>query len=95
MAGLLSCLLKHATRPETSGYCPDCGVTDFFKNQSPLGQLIRDKDMLLASHVQTQFAKLMLTGNADARPEEINWQRVHDNWDLPFQKPRRAKRQSR
>ncbi len=84
-------LLRAATTPEISGYCPDCGTTDFFKNHSPFGQIIEfrgkeGKAMLLDPRVQMQFAGLLRTGKADAKPEEINWQAVHDNWDLPFQK---------
>ena len=86
-------LLKHATRLEMSGYCPDCAVTDFFKNRSHLAELMEmnpiGKKMLLDPRVQQQFADILQAGNADAQPQEINWQRVHDNWELPFQKPRK------
>jgi len=89
-------LLKKATKPETSGYCPDCAVTDFFKNRSHLAELMTlnpvGKQMLLDPRVQQQFAGLLQTGKADASPAEINWQRVHDNWDLPFPKPKRVSR---
>jgi hypothetical protein len=90
-------LLRHATHPETAGYCPDCATTDFFKNHSPFGQIIEfhgnaGKAMLLDPRVQQQFASLMQTGKADASPDEINWQRVHDNWNLPFAKVQRKRR---
>lgn len=89
-------LLKHATKPETSGYCPDCGVTDFFKHHSPLAMLMEGnpagKQMLLDVRVQRQFAGLLQAGKADAKPSEINWQRVYDNWDLPFVKARKKRR---
>jgi len=89
-------LLKHATRPETSGFCVDCAVTDFFKNRSPLAELLSmnplGTKMLLDPRVQKQFAGLMQAGNADAKPEEINWQRVVENWDLPFPTKRRKAR---
>lgn len=89
-------LLKRATRPETSGFCVDCAVTDFFKNRSHLAELLATNPlgtkMLLDPRVQEQFARLMQAGNADAKPEEINWQRVVENWALPFpKKPRRAR----
>jgi hypothetical protein len=89
-------LLRHATKPETSGYCPDCGVTDFFKHHSPLAQLMEmnpaGKAMLLDPRVQQQFAGLLQAGDADAHPGEINWQSVHDNWELPFPGARKAKK---
>lgn len=37
-------------------------------------------------HVQEQFAAIMSTGGADASPEEIDWDEVIANWDLPFPK---------
>ena len=87
-------LLKHSTEP--SGYCVECGVTDFFKNHSQLAMLMEmnpaGKQMLLDPRVQQQFAGLMQTGKADAKSEEINWQRVHDNWDLPFPKVRKSRK---
>jgi|SRR5579884_1147123 len=88
-------LLKHATRPETSGYCIDCGVADFMKNHTQLARIMEmnplGKQMLLDPRAQQQFAALMREGKADARPEEINWQRVYDNWELPFKKARRKR----
>ena len=82
-------LLKAATRPETSGYCADCATTDFLQNQRPhLAELMasnpQGKHMLLDARVQAQFAQVMQAGHADARPEEINWQRVVDLWEMPF-----------
>jgi ribosomal protein S27AE len=90
-------LLKHATKPETSGFCPDCGVTDFFKHHSPLAMLMEQnplggKKMLLDVRVQEHFSKLLEAGNADASPQEINWQRVYDNWELPFPKVSKRKK---
>jgi len=91
-------LLRHATNPEISGWCPDCAVTDFMKNRSQLSILMEmnptGKQMLLDPRVQQQFAKLMQTGRADAKPEEINWQRVHDNWDLPFAKAAKSRKRT-
>ncbi len=90
-------LLKHATAPQTSGYCLDCAVTDFLQNQYPhFAELIsarpEGKTMLLDERVQAQFARIMQSGNADARLEKINWQRVVDNWELPFAGSGRAGR---
>ena len=88
-------LLKSATKPETRGYCPDCAVTDYFKHHSMLAQLMGmnpvGKAMLLDPRAQQQFAGIMQAGKADARPEEVNWQRVHDNWELPFEKSKRKR----
>lgn len=88
-------LLRRATRPDTSGYCPECGVIDFFKHHSMLGEIIDGRGeeghkMLLDERVQRQFAGLMQTGKADLPASHINWQRVVDLWDLPF--PQRGKK---
>lgn len=84
-------LLRHST--VASGYCPDCAVADFLQNQSQLAQLMEinpvGKQMLLDPRVQQQFAGLLTTGQADAAPAEINWQRVYDNWELPFKGKKR------
>jgi len=82
-------LLKHATKP--SGWCADCATTHFLQN-SPMGRLIDDPQKLLSPHVRLQFAKVMLAGGADALPTELNWQRIVDNWNMPFKKPSRRKR---
>jgi len=92
-------LLRKATKPETSGFCPECGVTDFYKNQYPhLTELMMSnpmgKAMLLDPRVQEQFAKVMQAGNADLKPDEINWQRVHDNWELPFPLRKRGRKRA-
>lgn len=91
-------LLKKATKPETSGFCPECAVAHFFQVVSPFGQIIAGnpagKEMLLAPHVQQQFAGLMQSGNADLKSEEINWQRVHDNWELPFPSRKRGRKKA-
>jgi hypothetical protein len=91
-------LLKHATKPETSGYCLDCAVADFMQNRSHLAEMMamnpHGKQMLLDARVQQQFAAVMQAGQADARPEEINWQRVYEHWELPFPKVRKARKRS-
>ena len=87
-------LLMHSTAP--AGWCADCAATDFMKNRSPLARMMEmnpiGKAMLLDPRVQAQFAVLMKTGNTDAKPEELNWQRIHGNWELPFGKPKRKRK---
>lgn len=90
-------LLRAARAPETSGYCADCAATDFMQNQYPhLAELMLSnplgKASLLDKRVQKQFAAVMAAGNADAAPAEINWQRVHDLWEMPFPKRGRTRR---
>lgn len=83
-------LLRASTVPH--GHCLDCEVTAFLKVKSPMGQLIAEPSMLLWEPAQRQFGEVMRAGSADARPEDINWQRVVDNWDLPFVQATRRKR---
>lgn len=79
-------LLKHAT----AGVCVDCGVVLFLQRVGnmhggierllPPGFDVRQAFSL--PHVQEQFAAVMKAGHADARPDEINWERVIELWDL-------------
>jgi len=39
---------------------------------------------LLYPHIQEQFTGLMRVGLADAQPDEIDWNKIVENWDLPF-----------
>lgn len=82
-------LLKHSTTP--SGWCVDCATTNFLQT-SPMGQLISDPQRLLDPRIRLQFAKVLLAGMSDARPTEINWERVVANWDMPFTKPSKRRR---
>ena len=41
--------------------------------------------MLLNETIQASFAKVMKAGVADAKPEELDWQLIVDNWSLPFE----------
>jgi hypothetical protein len=83
-------LLQASTVPQ--GYCVDCGVAHFLQVESPMGQHIKDPQMLLAPHVQAQFARVMQAGGSDARPQQIDWERVVRDWTLPFRAPRRGSR---
>jgi hypothetical protein len=58
-----------------------------------MAQFLDDPSKLLAPHVQQQFTRLMVAGNADAKPGELNWQRIVDNWELSFKKQSRRRRQ--
>lgn len=88
-------LLSHAVLPEASGSCFDCAVTGFFKNDTLLAQAVEinplGKQMLLDPRVQQQFAGALQAAGADVKPEEINWQRVYDNWELPVPKGRKSR----
>jgi len=40
--------------------------------------------ILLYPWVREQFAAIMRAGSADAEADEINWNLIVENWDLPF-----------
>lgn len=78
-------------RRASSGVCADCAATLFLKNgpaSDVLQVLIATTKQnnlphpLLMPHVQAQFGRLLTAGFADARPEELDWQRIVENWDL-------------
>jgi hypothetical protein len=74
--------------------CQLCGHALFLYSVEHIKRMIDEKrELLLWGASQQQFAVLMQAGRADAKPEEINWQSVHDNWELPF--PKAKKRSKR
>jgi len=74
-------LLKRAV----SGYCADCALTAFLKGTEPLGMLIEENGLesLRNPIFLAQITRLLIVGNSDARIEEIDIDRVIENWGLP------------
>lgn len=91
-AGNPDALLMH--RSETGeGLCANCAATLFLHSDEYTRRLIDEKrELLLWAPLQQQFTVLMQVGRADAKPEEINWQTVHDQWELPFPKQKKARK---
>ena len=75
-------LLKRAV----SGYCADCALTAFLKGTEPLGMLIEENGLesLRNPIFLAQITRLLIVGNSDARIEEIDIDRVIENWGLPY-----------
>jgi len=73
---------------EGSGLCVNCAVHDWLRNTYPLNILLAQSGpkVLLFEHIQKQFTEIMRIGFADAKPDEIDWQSIVDNWELPFLK---------
>jgi len=83
-------LMRHSATGE--GLCASCAMTLFLHSIPHIKQRIDEKrELLLWDVMQIQFAALMEMGNADAKPEEVNWQAVHDHWELPFATKKRGK----
>lgn len=76
-------MLRFAQGP---GLCVNCAVHDWLRNTYPPNILLAQSGpkVLLYPHIQKEFAGIMRVGFADAKPDEIDWQRIVENWDLPF-----------
>ncbi len=77
-------MLCHSKEPK--GLCVNCAVHDWLRNTYPVNLLLATSGpkSLLLPHIQEQFTGIMRIGFADAKPDEIDWQRIVDNWELPF-----------
>lgn len=75
-----------------AGYCINCATHDWLRNTYPVNiELARaGPRMLLYPHVRTLFAELLCTARSDARIDEINWNLIVENWELPFLDPVKA-----
>jgi hypothetical protein len=73
---------------ETKGLCINCAVHDFLRHTYPPNIQLAESgpEILLIPHIQELFAGIMKAGFADANPDEVDWQLIVDNWDLPFPK---------
>ena len=71
---------------EGPGLCVNCAVHDWLRNTYPPNILLAQSGpkVLLFPHIQQQFAEIMRIGFADAKPDEIDWQKIVENWELPF-----------
>jgi len=83
-------MLKRGSEPK--GLCVNCAVHDFLRNTYPVNLLLAQSGgrSLAFPHIQEQFAGIMKSRLSDAMPDEINWQAIIDNWDVPF--PHKLKR---
>ena len=79
-------MLKRAK--QSQGFCVNCAVHDWLRNTYPVNQILagmkNPAETLRLEHIQQQFTDIMRVGNADAMPDEINWEAIIDNWDLPW-----------
>ena len=85
-------MLRRSNKPK--GLCVNCAVHDFLRNTYPCNMLLASSGpgVLAHPHIQEQFAGIMRVGLADAMPDEINWNLIIENWDLPF--PHKMKKSS-
>ncbi len=75
-------------RRARKGNCADCAVIVFLQQLENMqgGKLLPPgqtwAEALRLPHAQEQFAVVMRAGNADASPDEIDWDRVISLWDI-------------
>ena len=71
---------------EPKGLCVNCAVHDWLRNTYPVNILLAQSGpkALVHPHIREQFAEIMRAGMADAMPDEINWDLIIENWELPF-----------
>ena len=74
-------------RRAQTGMCVDCATVVFLQRLENTGGHLLPKGETWATalrlpHVQKQFAAVMAAAKADAKPDEIDWDRVIELWDL-------------
>ncbi len=90
-----ACLGERSSRPgarpfrkAVRGLCADCAVTRFFKDTDEgLGFALPegfDPSGLLLPHIQRQFLQIMSIGGSELAVQDIDWDRVIEQWELPI-----------
>jgi hypothetical protein len=94
--------LRHSAMP---GLCPNCAVTRFLLDIEPIRETIEGTparggivpalpgngpQILLLPHVRAMWRPLL--AYTQTRPEEIDWETVVSQWDLPWPKMKRKSR---
>lgn len=77
-------MLRRSKEPK--GLCINCAVHDWLRNTYPVNLILAGSkpEVLRFEHIQQQFTNIMRAAGADANPDEINWEAIIANWDLPF-----------
>jgi len=77
-------MLRLSTKQK--GLCINCAVHDWLRNTYPVNILLAKSGpgCLAHQHIRDQFTGIMRSQRADANPDEINWNLLSDNWELPF-----------
>ena len=90
------CLATETTRPDArplrkalKGMCLECCVSALFQDigENGMGHALPpdfDPNGLRLPHIQRQFARVLEVGMSEANMDEIDWDEVIANWELPF-----------
>ena len=79
-------MLRRSKKPR--GLCVNCATQDWMRNTYPINMMLAKQGpgCLAHQHMRDQFAEIMRGSHSDASPDEINWNLINENWDLPFAK---------
>ena len=82
--GSKATILKRSASPKD--YCAACAVHDWLRNTYPVNVLMaRSGPKALAlPHIQQQIMGIAQHAGTDATPGDIDWERIIENWELPF-----------
>jgi len=69
-------------RKSTNGMCLECAATAAILALPSAGTF--PPEAVLLPHIQAQFTAVLRAGLADDEAFNVDWQRVVDNWGLPF-----------
>ena len=72
----------HPLRKSDNGLCLECAATKVIMSLPSAGMF--PPEALLAPHIRAQFEAVLRAGNADSDAHSVDWNRVVENWDLPF-----------
>ena len=79
-------MLRKSAVPK--GLCVNCAAHDWLRNTYPANMILAESQhgprILMHVSVREQFAEIMQGQNADAKPDEINWNLMIENWELPW-----------
>ena len=83
-------MLKRSTTAKA--LCINCAVHNHLRHLYPANLILARSGPqgLLLPHIQQQFFKICQLAGTDAEFEEIDWQDIVTNWELPF--PAKLKR---
>ena len=68
------------------GLCVNCAFHDWLRNTYPINMQLDESGpkILLYPHVRELIAGIMKSQNADAKIDEINFNLIVENWELPW-----------
>lgn len=88
--GSLATMLKRAKAAK--GYCVHCAVHDWLRHTYPINIQLAESGPAILLHPQIRqlFGEIMRGQHADAHLDEINWNLIVENWELPWSEPMRT-----